>query len=224
MKEKSGRRSFIKNMGIGSISAAIFPVGSILPGGIANVSDEQEDNKELKKQTTEKKERPYNTAYKGEYLNRVAFPVGGLGAGMFCMEGTGVISHISVRNKPEIFNEPGMFAAISVKGIKNGAKLLEGPVPGWKKFGQPDAGNGLGGATTGLPHFRSASFKVKFPFAFLDINDIDLPFKVKITGWSPFIPTDEDNSGLPAGAIEYKFTNIGTTTAEAVFSFNSKNF
>ena len=159
MKEKPGRRSFIKNVGIGSISAAIFPVGSILPGGIANVSDEQEDNKELKKQTAEKKERPYNTAYKGEYLNRVAFPVGGLGAGMFCMEGTGVISHISVRNKPEIFNEPGIFAAISVKGIKNGAKLLEGPVPGWKKFGQPDAGNGSGGATTGLPHFRSLPLK-----------------------------------------------------------------
>ena len=73
--------------------------------------------------------------------------------GMFCMEGTGAISHVSVRNKPEIFNEPGMFAAISVKGIKNGAKLLEGPVPDWKKFGQRDAGNGSGGATTGLAAF-----------------------------------------------------------------------
>ena len=51
-----------------------------------------------------------------------------------------------------------------------------------------------------------------------------MPLKVKITGWSPFIPTDDDNSGLPAGAIEYKFTNIGKTTTEAVFSFNSKNF
>ncbi len=77
---------------------------------------------------------------------------------MFCMEGTGAISHVSVRNKPEIFNEPGMFAAISVKGKTNGAKLLEGPVPDWKKFGQQDAGNGSGGATTGLPHFRNAYF------------------------------------------------------------------
>ena len=40
MKEKPGRRSFIKNVGIGSISAAIFPVGitTILPVGIANAS------------------------------------------------------------------------------------------------------------------------------------------------------------------------------------------
>src|SRR6476469_4361576 len=203
MKEKSGRRSFIKNVGIGSISAAIFPGGitATLPVDSPGVLDEQEHDTKDKKHTTAKRDRSYNEAYKGEYLNRVAFPIGGLGAGMFCMEGTGAISHISVRNKPEIFNEPGMFAAISVKGQKNGAKLLEGPVPDWKKFGQPDAGNGSGGATTGLPHFHNASFNVKFPFAYLDMSDADLPLKVQVTGWSPFIPTDEDNSGLPVGSL-----------------------
>ena len=225
MKEKSGRRSFIKNVGIGSISAAMLPaaIATILPVSIANAADEVED-KEQPEQRSPGKERAYNTAYNGEHLNRVAFPVGGLGAGMFCMEGTGAISHVSVRNRPEIFNAPGMFAAISVKGVNNGAKLLEGPVPDWKKFGQQDAGNGSGGATTGLPHFHNASFNVRFPFAYLDISDADLPFKVMVTGWSPFIPTDEDNSSLPAGSLEYKFTNIGKTTAEAIFSFNSKNF
>ncbi|MEJ7589782.1 MAG: GH116 family glycosyl hydrolase, partial [Ferruginibacter sp.] len=140
------------------------------------------------------------------------------------MEGTGAISHMSVRNRPEIFNEPGMFAAVSVKGNANGAKLLEGPVPDWKKFGQREAGNGLGGATTGLPHFRNAGFKVRFPFAYLDISDADIPFKIIVTGWSPFIPTDDDNSGLPVGAMEYKFINTCKATAQAVFSFNSKNF
>jgi len=218
MKEKSGRRSFIRNVGIGSIGAAILPID------IVNGSGEQENSNNEEKQIPGKKVRPYNTAYKGDYLNRVAFPVGGLGAGMFCMEGTGAFSPVSVRNKPEIFNEPGMFAAISVKGKNNAAKLLEGPVPDWKKFGQPDAGNGSGGATTGLPHFHSASFNVKFPFAYLDLSDADLPFKVLVTGWSPFIPTDDDNSSLPVGAMEYKFTNTGKTTTEAVFSFNSKNF
>ena len=29
-------------------------------------------------------ERPYNGAYAGEYLNHVAFPLGGMGAGMIC--------------------------------------------------------------------------------------------------------------------------------------------
>lgn len=218
MKEKSSRRSFIKNVGISSISAAILPVGLVNTPGIQQAANETQNK------SAEKKRRPYNKEYKDEFLNRVAFPIGGLGAGMFCMEGTGAISHISVRNKPEIFNEPGMFAAIAVKDVKYGAKLLEGPVPDWKKFGQRDAGNGSGGATTGLPHFRNASFTAKFPFGNLDISDEDIPFKVEITGWSPFIPTDDDNSGLPVGAMEYRFTNIGKATAEAVFSFNAKNF
>ena len=81
--------------------------------------------------------RPYNTPYTGENLNRIAFPIGGIGAGMFCLEGTGAISHLSVRNRPEIYNEPALFAALSVKGLTNGAKVLEGPVPTWKLFGPP---------------------------------------------------------------------------------------
>lgn len=219
MKENSGRRSFIKNVSMGSISAAILPVSFATA---TNPLPENEQQQNLS--SPQKNKRLYNSAYQGENLNRVAFPVGGLGAGMFCMEGTGAISHVSVRNKPEIFNEPGMFAAIAVKGKKNGAKLLEGPVPDWKKFGQRDAGNGSGGATTGLPHFRHASFTAKFPFDYLDISDEDIPFKIKITGWSPFIPTEDDNSGLPVGAMEYHFINTGKSTTEAVFSFNAKNF
>ena len=70
---------------------------------------------------------------------------------MFCIEGTGAISHMSVRNRPEVFNEPCMFAAISVRGIENGSLVLEGEVPEWKKFGKPDSGNGSGGTTWGLP-------------------------------------------------------------------------
>src|SRR5581483_6910714 len=109
----------------------------------------------------------YNETYTGEYLNRIAFPIGGMGAGMFCMEGTGTVSHMSVRNKPDVFNEPGMFAAICIKGIKNGAKILEGPVPDWKKFGRPGAGNGAAGRPIGLPHFHNCSFKCRFPFGYI---------------------------------------------------------
>ena len=92
------------------------------------------------------------TYYSGKYLDRIAFPIGGIGAGMFCLEGTGAISHMSVRNHPEVFNEPCMFAAISVKGLKNGTKVLEGQVPDWKKFGQPDSANGSGGTSLWTSH------------------------------------------------------------------------
>jgi uncharacterized protein (DUF608 family) len=166
----------------------------------------------------------YNSSYSGRYLDRIAFPVGGIGAGMFCLEGTGSISHMSVRNRPEVFNEPGMFAAISVKGLKNGTKVVEGPVPGWKKFGQPESGNGSPGKSYGFPRFKEAKFNARFPFAQIELRDDDIPLKVDLTGWSPFIPTDADNSSLPVGAIEYSFKNTGSSTIEAVFSYNSVNF
>jgi uncharacterized protein (DUF608 family) len=165
----------------------------------------------------------FNSYYSGKYLDMVSFPIGGIGAGMFCMDGTGSISHLSVRNRPELFNEPYSFAAISVKGVENGVKILEAQVPDWKMFGQAGTGNGAGGKSYGLPRFKNGRFIPRFPFATLELKDDDIPLSVEVLGWSPFIPTDEDNSSLPAGAMEYKFKNSSSVEIEAIFSWNSKN-
>lgn len=174
--------------------------------------------------THESQPNMYDKEYKGDFLNRIAFPIGGMGAGMFCLEGTGAISNMSVRNQPNIFNEPCMFAAIHVKGCENGSKVIEGPVPDRKKFGGPESA--LGGPLTswGLPRFEEVSFSSRFPFATIQLADKDIPLKVKLEGWSPFIPTDQDNSSLPVGALEYAFTNTSDSDIEAVFSYNTRNF
>jgi uncharacterized protein (DUF608 family) len=168
-------------------------------------------------------ERPFNGPYTGNYLNRIAFPIGGIGAGMFCLEGSGAISHFSVRNQPAIQNEPFMMAAIAIKGMKNSAKVLEGPVPAWKVFGKPNAGDGLREYSYGFPRFEKATFVTKFPFGNITLEDNDLPLDVSVTGWSPFIPTDHDNSGLPVGGLEYTFKNTGKKPVEACFSYHSEN-
>jgi len=56
------------------------------------------------------------------------------------------------------------------------------------------------------------------------LDDPEIPLEVKVTGWSPFIPGDEDNASLPAGALEYSFKNSTSISREIIFSFNSKNF
>lgn len=162
--------------------------------------------------------------YAGERLNRVAFPLGGMGAGMICLEGTGALSHFSLRHRPEIFNEPCTFAAISIKGSTPVARVLEGPVPGWKLFGQPGTGNGAGGSSFGLPRFEEARFRTRFPFGTVTLRDDDIPLEVEVTGWSPFEPGDADSASLPVAALEYRFTNPGTAAVEAVFSWNARNF
>ena len=168
--------------------------------------------------------RKYNSRYSGEFLGQVAYPLGGIGAGMICLEGTGALSHVSIRNHPDIFNEPCMFAALALPGATPSARVLEGPVPAHKIFGVPGSGNGLGGTTYGLPRFRKASLDARFPFGTVDLADDERPIEVSIMGWSPFEPGDADNASLPVAALEYRFTNRAAARHDAVFSFNSKNF
>lgn len=169
-------------------------------------------------------QREFNGEYRGKNLNHVAFPIGGIGAGMFCIEGTGTISHMSVKNKPEVYHTPLAFGAIHVKGVKNGTKVLEGPVPKRKIFGKGDTGNGRSTGEIGLPHFKDCSFNAKFPFAEVKLMDKDIPLETTLKGWSPFIPGDADNSSLPIGVFEYTFKNKSDKNLESVFSFNSANF
>jgi uncharacterized protein (DUF608 family) len=214
------RRSFLKNIALGGFGAAVTPNKIFADNNAKNSAPEYSTLAHGQRKT----DRPFNGPYEGIHLNRVAFPIGGIGAGMFCLEGTGAVSHMSVRHRPEIFHEPGMFAAVTIKGESTKAKVLEGSVPEWKLFGQRGTGNGAAGTTFGLPRFQNASFKTRFPFADITLDDPHFPVSIKITGWSPFIPTDHDNSSLPVGAVEYTITNTSPSSLEAIFSFNTKNF
>ena len=159
-----------------------------------------------------------------EQLAHVAFPMGGLGAGMICLEGTGAFSHVSLRHKPDIFNEPLMFAALHLAGSTT-ARLLEGPVPMRKIFGIAGAGLGLGEkAPYGLPRFSECSFSARFPFGKIVLKDKKMPLRARLTGWSPFIPGNTDDSSLPVAAVEYSFYNHSPKKVRGVFSFHAANF
>lgn len=167
----------------------------------------------------------YNGAYPDAYNARLAWPIGGIGAGMICLEGRGAISHVSVRNRMEFTNEPCTFAAICIKGVDaNTARILEGPVPEWKIFGGPRTGNGAGGTSYGLPRFKESEFLARFPFGTVTLSDPKIPLDATITGWSPFIPGDADNASLPVGTLEYSFKNPTGQSMDVIFSYNTKNF
>jgi uncharacterized protein (DUF608 family) len=168
--------------------------------------------------------RSFNGPYSGPYLNRVAFPLGGIGAGMVCLEGCGAISHVSVRNRMDVFNEPMNTACICIKGEINRAKVLEGPVPDWRVFGSPGTGRGGEWNSSGFPRFDGATFYARFPFGTVRLEDADFPLEADIIGWSPFIPGNADDSSLPVGALEYIFRNRSGEPIEAVFSYHSINF
>lgn len=173
----------------------------------------------------------FNGIYRGERLNHVAFPLGGIGAGMFSLSGTGAICQMSVRNKPDTNHTPNAFAALWVKGTTP-ARVLEGPVPRWKIFsGSPSTSNFLGNAnglgdrtSYGLPHFSDARFSSRFPFATVDLKERKMPIGAELTGWSPFIPGNSDDSSLPVAALEYTLVNRAARKVSGVFSFHCADF
>lgn len=213
-KARMPRREFLK------LSAATVGAAGGFGAGYASPAEQRVARKE----SVARGQRNYNGQYTGEFINQVAYPMGGIGAGMICLEGTGALSHVSLRNHPDFFNEPCLFAALALQGAQPAARVLEGPVPARKIFGLPGSGLGFGGTTYGLPRFRKAAFDARFPFGTVHLADDKWPVEVELTGWSPFESGDADNACLPVAALEYRFTNRGHLGQHAVFSFNSKNF
>ncbi len=210
------RRTFL------SLSAA--SLGGLGVVSTADAESGGQADRPLRNRGGAKAEHAYNGEYRSDCLNQVAFPMGGMGAGMICLEGTGALSHVSLRNRPDVFNEPCVFAAISLKGKTRVARVLEGPVPTRKLFGPANSAAGAPGTTYGLPRFAAATFNTRFPFGVVKLADPQLPLEAEVTGWSPFEPGNADNSSLPVAALEYRFTNRSREPIEAVFSFNAKNF
>jgi uncharacterized protein (DUF608 family) len=163
----------------------------------------------------------FNGIYRGSSLDQIAFPIGGMGAGNICLEGTGALSKFSLRHRPELTTEHRTFAAVSAREMSNGARVLEGPVATWKL--RPQFPGQLRNCWA-LPRFRRASFEARFPFATVRLNDEEMPLEVELTGWSPFSPGDSNGASLPVACLEYRFSNRTDALVDAVFSFNTENF
>jgi len=222
-KTRMPRREFIK------LSAAVPSALAVLGATHGLAASGDEGGTAADPASPRAPARGPRDAYAGATLSRVAFPLGGIGAGMICLEGTGSLSHFSLRHRPEVFNEPReLFSALWIKQA-GAARVLEGPVPGWKKFGQkgPEyggSGSGGGGTTYGLPRFARAAFSCRFPFGEVALDDPGLPVTVRIRAWSPFVPGDSYHSSLPVAALEFAFTNAGAAALDCVYSFNARNF
>src|SRR5690606_34119757 len=79
MKRKTGRRTFIRNIGLGSLGAVALPGTSLATekAGVAPASKPQASPRRTARQ--------YNDYYTDTQLSRIAFPIGGMGPGMLCL-------------------------------------------------------------------------------------------------------------------------------------------
>jgi uncharacterized protein (DUF608 family) len=187
-----------------------------------------------------KKAKPYASknlrgkqqrVFSGESLLQVAMPLGGIGAGCICLNGIGGLQDFSIRHQPAVTatadahgSNDAAFALLHIKSKQDKAavtRLVEGPMPTRKIYNQGLKGQGYrGGGHEGLPRFRQCDFRGEYPFGYVTLTDSQIPLQVQITGFNPFIPLDDKNSGIPCAILEYTLKNTSKEAVDYEFSYH----
>jgi non-lysosomal glucosylceramidase len=142
----------------------------------------------------------------GAEASVAAFPLGGIGTGNISLGARGDLRDWEIFNAPNKgFRMPNTFFAIWAQSVENPAvcKVLEGPLP------LPhNLSHGYHPWTAGgLPRLQNAVLRGEYPLAEIEFQDADLPVQVKLTAFTPFIPLEPDDSGLPCAILKYTVHN-----------------
>lgn len=163
--------------------------------------------------------------YSGDNLKYIGMPVGGICAGTVYIGGDGTLWNWDVFNVRTL--DPG----------GPGDKFYLKPMQPEKRFEQGFViKTGVGSQHEIRPlnsdGFKNIEFVGQYPVATVQYADNDFPVQVFLKAFSPFIPTDADDSGLPATVIQYTLTNTSSKDVEvelagylqnAVCLFNANN-
>jgi uncharacterized protein (DUF608 family) len=164
----------------------------------------------------------YPRVFQGRQLSQIAFPLGGVAAGSLSLGGRGQLRDWEIFNRPNKgFSPPYAFPSIRVQSGtgKPVARVLEAriqpPYEGSSGFGANNA--------PGLSRLASARFTGQYPLAHIDFQDPDLGVKVSLDAFSPFIPHDADDSGLPVAILRYRVANPGQSAVKVSIAFSIDN-
>lgn len=210
---KSGRRAFLQQVALATGAAA-----QNVPAGSSSPAKPQAAGGTSAAPAT----ISYPRTFRGRQLSMIAFPLGGVGAGSVSLGGRGQLRDWEIFNRPDKGNNLSYaFPSIWVKAgnAKPVARVLEARV-----LPPYEGSSGLGSQNApGLTRLASASFTGEFPFARVDFSDRNLPVQVRLEAWTPFIPHEPDDSGLPVAVLRYTVTNRGSAPAETSIAYSIDN-
>jgi hypothetical protein len=137
----------------------------------------------------------------------VAFPLGGIGTGNVSLGARGELRDWEIFNQPaKGYSLPNTFFAIrtQIGSRKPVARVLEGPLqpPHTQSHGYHPITN------AGLPRCAQTIFRGEYPFAQIDFHDPNLPVAVKLEAFTPLIPLNPEDSGIPCAILTYHVTNM----------------
>jgi len=147
--------------------------------------------------------------YSGKKLNEIRFPLGGIGTGSISIAGNGALTDWEIFNRANKggYNDHSFFAVkAEYPDGQTVVKVLQGDqtqeLHGQYKMFYGHGFGPRGARMFGFPHFKKVRFDGKFPIATITFEDDAFPGKVVLRAFNPFIPLNEDDSGLPAAFFE----------------------
>lgn len=163
--------------------------------------------------------------YRGPERAQIAFPLGGVGAGSISVDGSGRLVQVDIFNRPGLdvtFDESFLTLFTRRADGHTETRVLAGPYDRGG-FASDALAEGIRRTGAGLPHFRDVTFTGRFPFAELEFSEPSLPVTVTTRAWSPFIPGQPDDSGLPVAIFDVELTNPGETPVEVCLYASLEN-
>ncbi|HET6181020.1 MAG TPA: GH116 family glycosyl hydrolase [Candidatus Sulfotelmatobacter sp.] len=226
MGDKPTRREFIITTSSAALAAAVPPT-AVTASTVASENEVPAREQALYSSDELFQTGPQRT-FSGDKATQIAMPIGGIGAGCVCLNGYGGLQDFSIGNRPATTALPegfapsqAAFAILRIKGDPSITKLVEGPFPVLKIYDQGLQGEGYRrGGFEGFPRFQKCVFQGEYPFGEAKISDSSVPLQVTVTGWNPFIPLDDKDSGIPCAILEYTFHNSSSRRVEYEFSYH----
>ena len=159
--------------------------------------------------------------FTGRQLAQIAFPLGGVAAGSISLGGRGQLRDWEIFNRPDqgrslSYAFPSLFVD---DGRHKIARVLEA------RLLPPFTGqDGLGARNApGLTRLAAARFVGEYPLARIEFEDPGLPVHIALDAFSPFIPHEEDESGLPVAILRYRVKNAGAHPVSVSIAWSIEN-
>ena len=171
--------------------------------------------------------------YEGKKTREISFPLGGIGTGCIGLGGHGGFVDVEIKNRPNK-NTTAEFTHFAIKAEDEhhvlDCRILQGDLE--KNYigctGRPMyTGYGFGpdrGTMAGFPHFSHLVFDGEFPTATVTLKHPDFPGNVSMTAFNPLIPTNEDDSSIPAAFFEITITNTQEIPLHYTLALSCNNF
>jgi uncharacterized protein (DUF608 family) len=149
------------------------------------------------------------TVVTGADLDRIGMPVGGIFCGQVYLSGDGRLWYW------DIFNSPTN-AMLAGGGGDHYVTPFDSTNPPVKQGFALKVGSGGSAQYRKLDRtgFANVSFTGQYPIGVVDYSDPACPVTAKLEAFSPFIPLNADDSGIPATIMEFKLRNTSGASVE----------